>query len=347
MRYIIIFISIFLVGCEDKNPYEGVEISLVNLKRFELEKISVRSMVLLDRNVAFAGSDATFGFINTENQTMALSNLKNRGVISDFRSVAATSEHFFMLSIGNPALLYKAEATGMEEVYREEHPEVFYDAMDFIDEVSGVAIGDPIEGRLLVIITNDGGRSWEKLTWSQAPKVEKGEAVFAASNSAMAHQGKKLWVATGGSKSRLFYSDNRGYKWEELSVLPLTQGSMSKGAFSIAFYDERQGIVAGGDYEHPEVKEGSMALTEDGGRSWEVIPADRSIGYTSCVKYIPNSKGNALVACSPLGLFFSNDKGKRWTRIGDEEYYSLLFIDEERFVASGNGKISIFKIVKK
>ena len=38
-------------------------------------------MVLLEKNVAFAGSDATFGFINTQNQTIATSNLKNRGVI--------------------------------------------------------------------------------------------------------------------------------------------------------------------------------------------------------------------------------------------------------------------------
>ena len=86
-------------------------------------------MVLLEKNVAFAGSDATFGFINTQNQTIATSNLKNRGVISDFRAVAATTQNFFMLSIGNPALLYKAEQSGMEEVYREEHPDVFYDVL--------------------------------------------------------------------------------------------------------------------------------------------------------------------------------------------------------------------------
>ena len=61
-------------------------------------------MVLLEKNVAFAGSDATFGFINTQNQTIATSNLKNRGVISDFRAVAATSQNFFYALYRQPCI---------------------------------------------------------------------------------------------------------------------------------------------------------------------------------------------------------------------------------------------------
>ena len=164
MKHIaIIFIFLCLVACKHSNPYKDTTIELVEVKSFPLEKISVRAMVLLEKNVAFAGSDATFGFINTQNQTIATSNLKNRGVISDFRAVAATSQNFFMLSIGNPALLYKAEQSGMEEVYREEHPNVFYDVLRFTDDQFGIAIGDPIDNRLSVVTTLNGGQQWTKL----------------------------------------------------------------------------------------------------------------------------------------------------------------------------------------
>ena len=146
MKHIaIIFILLCLVACKHSNPYNDTTIKLVEVKSFPLEKISVRAIVLLEKNVAFAGSDATFGFINTQNQTIATSNLKNRGVISDFRAVAATSQNFFMLSIGNPALLYKAEQSGMEEVYHEEHPDVFYDVLRFTDDQFGIAIGGPYQ----------------------------------------------------------------------------------------------------------------------------------------------------------------------------------------------------------
>lgn len=347
-RIILILAVLGLVACNEKNPYENTTVKLTELKTFALPKVSVRAITLLsDNNVAFAGSDATFGFINTQNYTIASSNMKNLGVISDFRSVAATTQHVFMLSIGNPALLYKAEQSGMTEVYREAHPSVFYDAICFINDKEGLAIGDPIEGRMSILTTHNGGAEWQKLTWSQAPKLAEGEAVFAASNSALTHCQNKIWVVTGGAKSRVFCSENKGYKWQELATLPLAQGSPTQGAFSVAFYNDKQGIVVGGDYQQPSQVQGTAALTTDGGKTWEVIPPKNAIGYASSVKYLPNSKGYALIAISPNGIYFSNNTGEQWQRISDDgNYYSCLFVDEQTLIASGNEKITIFKINK-
>ena len=345
MRYFtILLILILLSGCGNSNPYEGKTIRLAVVKDFNLPKVSVRAMVLLDKNVAFAGSDATFGFINTQNQTMATNNLKNIQVISDFRAVAATKERFFMLSIANPALLFRADPTGMKEVYREEHPEVFYDAMCFIDDQYGIAIGDPIEGRLSVLTTNNGGLQWEKKSWSQTPKMAEGEAIFAGSNSAMARVGKKLWIVTGGSQSRVFYSDNKGYKWQELAVLPLVQGKASQGAFSVDFYDNQTGVVVGGDYENPTHKQGTIAITADGGKTWRTPATNKVMGYANCVKYIPNSRGYALMAAAADGIYFSADKADSWERIANESYHALLFIDEHTMIASGNERITLFRL---
>lgn len=347
MRCFLIMLSLLgLVACEG-NSYRVQSIALVPLKTFPLEGISVRAMTLIGDNVGFAGSDTTYGLIFTQNQTMYFSNLKNVGVISDFRAIDNTTSKVFMLSIGNPALIYKTEANAMKEVYRESHERVFYDGLRFLDDRVGIAVGDPVEeGRMSVVITNNGGESWIKKPTSQSPKLAKGEVLFAASNSSIAVQGSKIWVVTGGAKSHVFFSEDKGVNWHS-SVLPLQQGSASQGAFSIDFFDKKHGIVVGGDYQHPAERKGTVAITADGGKTWQRVPESQSIGYASCVKYIPQAKGYGVVAASPNGIFFSNNGGFSWQKVSDKVCHALLFADERTLVASGDGEITLFRVTEK
>ena len=103
----------------------------------------------------------------------------------------------------------------------------------------------------------------------------------------------------------------------------------------------------GGNYEQPSDRNGTGAITDDGGKTWQPLTADSSFGYVSCVKYVPNSKGYALVACSPNGLYYSTDQGYHWQRLSAEVYHALLFIDEQTLIASGDEKISIFRVVSR
>lgn len=151
---------------------------------------------------------------------------------------------------------------------------------------------------------------------------------------------------TGGSVSRIFSSEDQAHSWTEV-ILPLAQGAPTKGAFSVAFYDSKHGIVMGGNYEQPADRNGTGAITDDGGKTWQPLTADSSFGYVSCVKYVPNSKGYALVACSPNGLYYSTDRGYHWQRLSAEVYHALLFIDEQTLIASGDEKISIFRVVSR
>ena len=50
-------------------------------------------------------------------------------------------------------------------------PGTFYDAMDFWDNRSGIAFGDAIDGRLLILRTFDGGEHWEELPYGQRPQA--------------------------------------------------------------------------------------------------------------------------------------------------------------------------------
>lgn len=338
-------ILLFIVACKsERETYQPRLATLSQMKSFEIEATSVRAMTLLDeKNVGFAGSGGVFGFIDTKNATIFHSTLKNKGIDADFRSVGATLQDFLMLSAGNPARIFKTSENQMKEVYHEMHDAVFYDSMLFFDSENGMAVGDATEGCLSVLTTKDGGASWKKITCEKLPKMAQDEALFAASNSNIAQIFGKVWVITGGSQSRIFITDTQWKNWEAVT-LPIIQGSSSQGAFSVDFYDTQKGIVMGGDYLQPENKKAIGALTFDGGKKWQTIDEQFAPGYVSCVKYIPDTKGNELLATGPNGIWFSNSGGKQWQKVDEGAYHAMLFLDRNTFVASANGKITLFRI---
>ena len=84
--------------------------------------------------------------------------------------------------------------------------------MSFWNETEGIAMGDPVDDCLSILITRDGGNNWTKLPCRKLPKVKKGEAAFAASNTNISIHGNKCWIATGGTNSNVYFSDDKGYR---------------------------------------------------------------------------------------------------------------------------------------
>src|SRR5207244_11308736 len=79
----------------------------------------------------------------------------------DFRSLAAFDERrATLVSAGSPARMFKTADSGesWREVYRNESPDIFFDALRFADESRGYALADPIGGRFR---STDRGRTWE------------------------------------------------------------------------------------------------------------------------------------------------------------------------------------------
>lgn len=76
-----------------------------------------------------------------------------------------------------------------------------------------------------------------------------------------------VWFATGGKVARVFHSRDRGQTWEVFQT-PIIHGPESAGIFSIAFSDPAHGVIAGGDYKHPEQDGPNLAFTDDGGKTW-------------------------------------------------------------------------------
>lgn len=336
MRYFILLVVVLLSGCTETEKYSPRNLSEVSIDVFPVENSSIRALTHLDANVAFAGSNGVYGFYDTVRNTLKSGVQTKDSLVPEYRAVAATNSDFFMLSVGNPALLYKTGDDGeMKLVYTETHEKVFYDSMRFWNAMEGMAMGDPTEDCLSILLTRDGGNTWNKVSCELLPKVVEGEAAFAASNTNIAIVGDTAWIVSGGKQSRVFMTKDKGNTWEVVK-LPLIQGESTQGAYTVAFYDELNGIVMGGDYTKPSFSKGNKAITQDGGKTWELVGQEQEPGYISCVQYIPGTQGNELVAVSTEGIWFSNDKGFKWKKLSEESFHTLLFISETEAIAAGN-----------
>lgn len=346
MRVLVFLFSIVVFhSCKNENERVVKSFSSVEIEDiYKDSTLSIRAIELLkDNSLAFATNNGVFGLYKPKSNSWMTSIQTHDTLNPHFRAVAHTSTDFFMLSIENPALLYKTGDDGqMQLVYKEEHPNVFYDAMTFWNDAEGIAIGDPIEDCLSIIITRDGGQTWSKLACDNLPKTKNGEAAFAASNTNIAVIGDKAWIATGGKTSRIFFSKNKGASWEVFDT-PMIDGMETTGIYSLDFYDDKNGFAIGGDYTKPEDYKSNKIVTNDGGVTWKVIANGGEPGYRSCVQYIPNKEANQLVVVGDNGIDYTSDKGKTWSHLSNESFYTIRFLNDSIAYAAGKGRISKLK----
>src|SRR6185503_663051 len=181
------------------------------------------------------------------------------------------------------------------QVYSTEQKGVFLDAMAFWDARHGIALSDPVDGRFFLLLTSDGGRSWQRVPPDRLPPTLEGEAAFAASGSCLTvFGGSNVWIGTGaGAKARVFRSTDRGRTWS-VAETPVHAGNSSSGIFSVAFRDARHGVAVGGDYQQPKGAVPNVALTDDGGRTWRVAKGALPGIYMSGVSFAGRSRAVAV-----------------------------------------------------
>lgn len=335
-RLLALLLSLAGVACSDQPaPRIFTEVQVEPLLE---DSISIRALEVMPGSIGFAGSDGLFGTYTAADGRVRQGRQAFDSIYPEFRAVAHTDADFFMLSAGDPALLYKTGDTGqMELVYQESGPGVFYDAIAFWDNRNGIAIGDSQNGCLSVLLTRDGGQSWVKVPCNRLPPALPGEGAFAASNTNIAIVGKRCWVAT--TKGRIFSSDDLGEHWEVVQS-PVAHNRESQGIYSLAFYDGQTGFAMGGDYSMPEENMGNKARSEDGGQSWELRADGALPGYKSCVQFVPGSGGQGLVAVGFTGIDYSSDGGATWTNLSDASFYTLRFANDTLAYAAGKGRVA-------
>ncbi len=330
-------IIVLVVSCapkETSHNFYSVQIETV----FK-DSVSLRAITFLDETtLAFAGSNGIYGSVDLGTHKVRTNIQTHDTLIPEFRAVAHTKTDFFMLSIANPALLYKTGTSGeMELVYREDGEGVFYDAMKFWNDREGIAIGDSMNGCLSILITRDGGNTWNKVPCSDLPQGIDGEGAFASSNTNIEIMGDSAWVAT--TESRIYFSPDKGKTWK-IQTVPIVNTKPTEGIYSVDFYDTLLGVAIGGDYTNPNDPRNNKALTMDGGTSWKLIANGNPPGYKSCVQFVPNSGGEDIVALGFSGIMYSNNMGASWTSLSDEGFYTIRFLNDSIAYAAGKNRIA-------
>jgi photosystem II stability/assembly factor-like uncharacterized protein len=253
----------------------------------------------------------------------------------DFRDIEAfDASTAYLLSIGpgNRSRIYKTTDGGVRWApqFKNLDARAFFDAMAFWDEKSGIVMGDPVDGRLVVVRTFDGGLTWIEVPPRNIPPALAGEAAFAASGTCIVTQGSRhVWIGTGGgAEARVFRSTDRGFTWK-VAPVPIAAGTPSAGIFSIAFRDALNGVAVGGDYKQEGEPSDNLAVTADGGETWTRPGSTRLRGFRSAVAFVPRAGAATLVATGPAGSDYSVDGGRRWTSLEGPGFHALSLAGPE------------------
>jgi len=276
----------------------------------------------------------------------------------DFRDVEAFSADFaYLLSAGpgDQSRIYKTTDAGKNWTlqFTNKDPKGFFDCMAFWDRDHGIALGDPIADnsgklRFELISTEDGGKNWKPIPPDTLPPAVEGEGAFAASGTCITVQGNaNVWFATGGKVARVFRSTNAGKTWA-VADTPMIHGPDSTGIFSIAFRDHIHGVVAGGDYKHPEQDGPSLAFTNDGGLTWKLSALSPQTYFSAVAFAQPGSGGTAVLVAGTTRAAYADDVTKKsWQRTWDLNLNALSISPTGEAVAVGpKGLIVHFSTIK-
>lgn len=348
MLLFLMFFSSFQMVLKSQVIKDKMVFKSVRIDTLFQDNISIRAILIDQNRIWYAGNNSKYGFYDLKTKLKTELNIVKESSKLEFRSIAQNTQNIFLLSIANPAFLYKVSKTTLTPtlVYQENHDKVFYDSFQFWNDKEGIAIGDPVEGSLSIIITRDGGVNWSKIAAEKLPKLVDGEAAFAASNTNIVVKGNHTWVVSGGIKSRVFYSPNKGKTWSVFKT-PVIQGKLMTGIFTADFYDAKNGFISGGDYELPEQNFGNKAITINGGRTWCLVAENKGFGFSSCIQYVPKSNGRSLVSVGATGVYYSFDAGVTWTQLAtDSTLYTVRFINDHTAVAAGKNKLIRIQFLK-
>ncbi len=269
----------------------------------------------------------------------------------DFRDVHAVdgrTAHLLAIGVGDKLRIYRTTDKGetWNLAFQNRNPRGFLDALAFWNAEHGIALGDPINGRFMILTTDDGGVNWMRQPDVALPPIVAGEGAFAASGTCLVVQGdRNVWFGTGGGKvSRVFRSADRGRSWT-VHETPLRAGNASSGIFSLAFHDLDHGVAIGGDYKQPEQFDHIAARTTDGGRTWSTQSGQGPRGYRSCVAIVPGTAGKTLIAVGPSGSDSSTDGGARWRSMGELGFHAVGFAGpiDAGWAVGDNGLIAKFQ----
>ncbi|MEN9569880.1 MAG: hypothetical protein RL172_1111 [Bacteroidota bacterium] len=303
-------------------------------------KTSLRGLsVVNDRTIWVSGSNGTIGK-STDGGTSWRWITVPGFEKTDFRDIEAFDDKTaVIMGIAEPAYILRTADGGdtWKVVYENKSKGMFLDAMEFWNLNSGIVVGDPIDRKIFVARTFNGGITWQHIPTDKMPIADSGEAMFASSGTNVrALNNQEAIIVTGGLKSRLLIRD------QALSI-PIVQGKESTGANSIAIKKGKTLVVVGGDFNDKDNNSSNCFISNDKGQTF-TAPATPPHGYRSSVEYLGKSN---WVSCGLNGVDISTDDGKNWRWISKEGFHACRRAKAGKAVyfTGGNGKIGRLKLM--
>ena len=265
------------------------------------------------------------------------------GETLDFRSIQArdaTTAYVMSSGDGDKSRIYKTSDGGAnwKLQFADKRKQFFLDALVCDSDIECFAVGDPVDGKFVILHTRD-GEKWEQLPTGHMPAALPNEGAFAASGTCLAvSNDQDIHFVTGGPAARVFHSSDAGYSWTVNST-PILSGNASSGIFSIAVHDEAM-VIVGGDYKDPGRPYRVAAYSQDAGKTW-TLAAQQPGGFRSAVAWVD---GVTLVAAGPNGEDISDDGGIHWKHTDSLNLNALAVLDIWNGWAVGtNGTIAQMK----
>ena len=200
-------------------------------------------------------------------------------------------------------------------------------------------MGDPVDGKFQILRTTDGGASWDLLPSDGMPDAT-GEYGFAASGDCLVVSGRTAYFGTGGDRSRIFSSTDRGLTWTATdSAIPANETpEEAAGVFGLAF-GKRQGVAVGGDFAEPT--EGASSRQTAGG--W--TSGGPLTHLAEDAAFLP---GGRLLATGESGdvrgTSWSRDGGRTWTHLSETGFHTLDCVGATCFAAGGKGRVAVVSL---
>jgi photosystem II stability/assembly factor-like uncharacterized protein len=266
----------------------------------------------------------------------------------DFRGIRAFNEKIaYAISSGegDKSRIYKTIDGGetWEMQYTDTRPAFFLDDIVCFTETHCFALGDPIDGKFLILSTED-GKNWKEMPRDNMPAIIIGEGAFAASGTSLAIYGTSdIYFGTGGGvRARVFHSTDVGRTWT-VADTPLAAGNASSGIFSIVCVDSLV-VAVGGDYRVANGNSATAAYSRDGGATWK-LSTEQPGGYRSAVAHVG---GALLISVGPNGEDLSNDSGQTWIPADYKSLNSVVVLNGKNAWGVGaKGTIARFELHRK